>query len=53
MLMRHYLESHGGVRRFTLWVAAVNQNAIEKYRHYGYAPDGLVDQVLVNEMISA
>ncbi len=47
-LMRRYLETHGSVRRFTLWVVANNHNAIEKYRHYGYEPDGLVDHVLVN-----
>jgi hypothetical protein len=50
-LMRHYLRAQSGVRRFTLWVNAANQNAIQKYGHYGYAPDGLVDYVLANEMI--
>jgi hypothetical protein len=49
-LMRRYLESHGAVRRFTLWVVSENKNAIEKYRHYGYEPDGLVDHVLANEL---
>jgi hypothetical protein len=53
VLMRRYLESHSAVRRFTLWVVADNRNAIEKYRHYGYEPDGLVDHVLVNELIAA
>jgi ribosomal protein S18 acetylase RimI-like enzyme len=52
-LMRRYLESHGAVRRFTLWVVSENKNAIEKYRHYGYEPDGLVDHVLANESIAA
>jgi RimJ/RimL family protein N-acetyltransferase len=50
--MRHYLGAPGGIRRFTLWVNAENQNAIQKYEHYGYAADGLVDHVLANEMIS-
>jgi hypothetical protein len=53
VLMRRYLESHSAVRRFTLWVVADNRNAIEKYRHYRYEPDGLVDHVLVNELIAA
>jgi ribosomal protein S18 acetylase RimI-like enzyme len=53
VLMRRYLESHSAVRRFTLWVVTDNQNAIEKYRHYGYEPDGLVDHVMVNELITA
>jgi GNAT superfamily N-acetyltransferase len=47
-LMRHYFSSQPAVRRFILWVTAANENAIQKYQHYGYAPDGLVDHVLVN-----
>jgi hypothetical protein len=50
-LMRHYLAVHSSVRRFILWVTALNEDAVLKYRHYGYLPDGLVDHVLVNEMI--
>ncbi len=50
-LMRHYFVIHGTARRFLLWVVSDNQNAIEKYQHYGYMPDGLRDQVLVNEKI--
>lgn len=46
-LIRHYFSSQSTVRRFILWVTAVNENAIQKYRHYGYTPDGLVDHVLV------
>jgi hypothetical protein len=48
-LIRHYFSSQSAVRRFILWVTATNDNAIQKYRHYGYAPDGLVDHVLVTE----
>jgi ribosomal protein S18 acetylase RimI-like enzyme len=50
-LIRHYFVSHPTVRRFILWVTAQNKNALQKYQHYGYSPDGLVDHVLVNEMI--
>ena len=50
-LMQHYFQAHGGVRRFTLWVNSGNENAIAKYLHYGYAPDGLVDRVLANNLI--
>jgi GNAT superfamily N-acetyltransferase len=46
-LLRHYFATHRGVRRFILWVTATNDNAVQKYRHYGYAPDGLVDHVLL------
>jgi hypothetical protein len=48
-LIRHYFSSQPAVRRFILWVTATNDNAIQKYQHYGYAPDGLVDHVLVSE----
>ena len=46
-LMRNYFAAHPAVRRFILWVTASNDNAVQKYRHYGYAPDGLVDHVLI------
>jgi len=51
-LMRRYFEGQRGVRRFLLWVAFDNEDAIRKYRHYGYAPDGLIDIVLVNDMVA-
>ncbi len=50
-LMRHYFETQGAVRRFVLWVVAENRNAVEKYEHYGYRADGLIDHVLVNKLI--
>ncbi len=50
-LMRRYLQAHSNVRRFTLWVNANNQDAIRKYEHYRYTPDGLVDCILVNGLI--
>ncbi len=53
VLMRHYLTLNSSVRRFLLWVAANNETAVQKYRHYGYAPDGLIDHVLVNQMIAS
>jgi GNAT superfamily N-acetyltransferase len=53
VLIRHYFAAQSAVRRFILWVTADNDNAVMKYRHYGYAPDGLVDHVLVNEMTRA
>jgi hypothetical protein len=51
-VIRHYFCSQTKVRRFVLWVSADNENALQKYRHYGYAPDGLVDRVLVNHLIT-
>lgn len=52
-LMQHYFKTQNAVRRFTLWVNTENENAIQKYKHYGYAPDGLIDCVLANKMIRA
>jgi len=42
-LIRHYFSTQSAVRRFILWVTATNDNAMRKYRYYGYAPDGLID----------
>jgi len=50
-LMRRYFEASNAVRRFLLWVVADNHDAISKYEHYGFLPDGLVDIVLANEII--
>ncbi len=50
-LMQYYFASQKTVRRFVLWVISDNANAIEKYRHYGFTPDGLVDHVLVNKTV--
>ena len=50
-LMRHYFATQNAVKRFVLWVAADNVNAVQKYGHYGYKPDGLVDYVLVNQLV--
>ena len=52
-LIRHYFNTQPAVRRFVLWVTADNKNAVEKYRHYGYTTDGLIDHVLVNDKIRA
>jgi ribosomal protein S18 acetylase RimI-like enzyme len=52
-LMHDYFKTQASVRRFTLWVDAHNENAIQKYRHYGYTPDGLIDHVLANEKITS
>lgn len=46
-LMRRYFSACNDVRRFTLWVISDNDNAIDRYRHYGYQHDGLIDQVLM------
>jgi len=52
-LMRSYFAGSPGVRRFTLWVLAANENALLRYGHYGYAPDGLCDEVVISRPGSA
>ncbi|MBE2212914.1 MAG: GNAT family N-acetyltransferase [Opitutaceae bacterium] len=50
-LLRQYFCTQSTARRFTLWVNAKNNGAIEKYLHYGFKPDGLIDDVLANSRI--
>jgi len=51
-LIRHYLASQRGVQRFVLWADADDRVLIEKYRHYHYAEDGVVDYVLANDLVT-
>lgn len=53
LLLREYLGSQTPVRRFLLWVAVQNERAMGKYLQYGYAADGLEDEIMVNERITA
>jgi ribosomal protein S18 acetylase RimI-like enzyme len=46
-LIRRYFADCKDVRRFLLWVISDNHNAIDRYRHYGYQQDGMIDQVLI------
>lgn len=47
-LIKRFFQICSGGKRVVLWVFPENEDAIGKYRHYGFAPDGLVDQVLIN-----
>jgi ribosomal protein S18 acetylase RimI-like enzyme len=46
-LMHGYFARCSTARRFILWVLAANENAILRYEHYGFRPDGLQDRVLL------
>lgn len=48
-LMHRYFADCKNVRRFTLWVISNNDNAINRYKHYGYQDDVLVDHVLMRQ----
>ena len=52
-LLRSYFRIHGSVKRFLLWVNERNENAVQKYLHYGYEPDGLKDQILIRNFALA
>jgi hypothetical protein len=49
--MRYYFALNSVVQRFILWVTETNDTALDRYRHYGYVPDGLIDQVMVSPAI--
>jgi RimJ/RimL family protein N-acetyltransferase len=46
-LMKTFFHLCPQARRVVLWVITTNQNAITKYDHYGFKPDGLLDQVMI------
>ena len=45
-LMKTFFNQHSTVKRTLLWVITSNKNAITRYKHYGFMPDALVDQVM-------
>lgn len=46
-LIRAFFHLCPEIRRVVLWVITTNQNAITKYDHYGFKPDGLLDRVMI------
>ena len=48
-LMRDYFQNNRESARHLLWVRENNATAINCYLHYGYAPDGLQDHVLLRD----
>lgn len=49
-LMRNFLHRCAASRRILLWVIAGNTDAIDKYHHYGFREDGLVDNIMVRPL---
>jgi ribosomal protein S18 acetylase RimI-like enzyme len=47
LLMRAFLNRCMGVTRVLLWVISTNRNAIERYHHYGFVQENLVDYVMI------
>ena len=48
-LLRRYFTLSGRATRFILWVLEGNGNAIDRYQHYGYRVDDLVDTIFINK----
>ena len=48
-LMNSYFGLTRECRRHLLWVRENNVTAAACYDHYGYKPDGLIDQVMVRK----
>ena len=48
VVMRHALRL-AAPRRMNLWVISANEDAIAKYRHFGFADDGMEDRIMVLE----
>jgi ribosomal protein S18 acetylase RimI-like enzyme len=46
-LMREFLRRCDAADRIVVWVASTNAGAIEKYEHYGFRPDAIVDRILI------
>ena len=46
-LMKTFFHRCPDARRVVLWVITTNDNAFTRYEHYGFKPDGLLDQVMI------
>lgn len=46
-LMDRYIDASKGTTRQFLWVFADNDNAIKRYRHYGFEFDGTADEIYI------
>lgn len=47
MLMHHFIVASGKTGRQFLWVFSDNENAIKRYRHYGFEFDGTEDDIYI------
>jgi ribosomal protein S18 acetylase RimI-like enzyme len=48
-LMAAFLSRCAAAQRLVLWVIGDNERSIAIYRHYGFAPDGLLDRIMVRQ----
>lgn len=45
-LLRRFFEEGKGTRRQLLWVLQTNDNAIKRYRHYGFSEENMFDYIM-------
>lgn len=50
-LIKSYFNLSRECKRFILWVKNENLDAINRYKHYGYKEDKLIDQILVKRKL--
>lgn len=51
LLLRSWLHRSNHAIRQIFWVIRSNQNAIDKYKHYGFTEEDMIDIVLINKNI--
>jgi len=50
-LLRNFFVNSNNTKRQLFWVIQSNNNAIKRYISYGFAPENMVDYVMINENI--
>jgi ribosomal protein S18 acetylase RimI-like enzyme len=48
VLFRHFLYAGRNTRRQLFWVVSTNENALKRYRHYGFREEQLFNKVMTN-----
>ena len=51
LLLNRYFYEGRNTKRAQHWVICTNENAIKRYRHYGYTEENMFDYVLTNKDI--
>ena len=51
VLLNKFFSASKEAKRQLFWVIQSNDNAIKRYKHYGFEPENLVDSVMTNKNI--
>lgn len=49
ILMRYFLNKNEDTKRFVLWVDNTNQNAIDKYKYFGFSNDKIINEIYITK----